>query len=136
MNLNRVQPSIFHILYHILSIAILLDWLPLASCENVNDTINFDGQSFIIMDLQKRPIASFNDTIKFRFHTNHANGNILYSRGTQGDTIALQIYQNKLTLSLDLGVDGNIQTVSAGSLLDDNLWHDVQIYRSGHDIIF
>ena len=99
--------------------------------------LHFDGLSLILMDLKKRPIeSSFDDVFRFRFRTNSANGNILYSRGTQGDFMALQLVKNKLVLSLDLGGGGLIESISAGSLLDDNLWHDVLISRRGRDVLF
>lgn len=88
------------------------------------------------MDLNIRPIdASFDDVFRFRFRTNEANGNVLYGRGIQGDLMALQLINNKLLYTIDLG--GNIlDSISAGSLLDDNLWHDVFISRRGKDLIF
>lgn len=89
------------------------------------------------MDLKKRPIeSSYDDVFRFRFRTNSANGNILYSKGTQGDFMALQMVNNKLVYSLDLGGGGLIESISAGSLLDDNLWHDVLISRRGRDVLF
>lgn len=74
--------------------------------------------------------------IRFRFRTNHAEGHLLYSKGTQGDVLSLRVEKNKLVLDLDLGGEGEVNTVSAGSLLDDNLWHDVLITRSKRDILF
>ena len=100
-------------------------------------SLHFDGQSLILMDLKKRPIeSSYDDVFRFRFRTNSANGNILYSKGTQGDFMALQMVNNKLVYSLDLGGGGLIESISAGSLLDDNLWHDVLISRRGRDVLF
>lgn len=88
------------------------------------------------MNLDLRPIdSSLDDVFRFRFRTNEANGNILYGTGIQGDLMALQLIDNKLLLTIDLG--GNqLHSISAGSLLDDNLWHDVFISRRGKDLIF
>lgn len=88
------------------------------------------------MDLNILPIeASFKDDFRFRFRTNEAYGNILYGKGIQGDLLALQLINNKLLLTLDLG--GNqVESISAGSLLDDNLWHDVFISRIGKELMF
>lgn len=60
---------------------------------------------------------------------------MLYSRGTQGDYLALQLKDNRMVLNIDLG--SRIMTsLSVGSLLDDNVWHDVVISRNRRDIIF
>jgi hypothetical protein len=50
--------------------------------------------------------------------------------------MALQLVNNKLVFSIDLGGGGLIESISAGSLLDDNLWHDVFISRRGRDVLF
>ncbi|CAG2109165.1 unnamed protein product, partial [Medioppia subpectinata] len=111
--------------------------IQLYGCDYHAIPLHFDGQSLILMDLKKRPIdSSFDDVFRFRFRTNDANGNILYSRGTQGDFMALQLVNNKMVFSLDLGGGGLIESISAGSLLDDNLWHDVLISRRGRDVLF
>ncbi|KAH8349298.1 hypothetical protein KR067_002660, partial [Drosophila pandora] len=53
----------------------------------------------------------------------------------QGDYYALQLKDNKMVLNLNLG--SKIMTsLSVGSLLDDNVWHDVVISRNQRDIIF
>jgi len=99
-------------------------------------SLNFDGETYVKMNLDIRPIqSSFDDVFRFRFRTNEANGNILYGTGIQGDLLALQLVNNKLLFSIDLGGD-LLDTISAGSLLDDNLWHDVFISRRGKDLIF
>jgi len=59
----------------------------------------------------------------------------MYSRGTQGDYIALQLRDNRMLLNIDLG-SGIMTSLSVGSLLDDNLWHDVLISRNRKDIWF
>lgn len=81
------------------------------------------------------PISSTRDSIKLRFKTSNANGIVLYSRGTQGDYLALQLQDNRMVLNIDLG-SGLMTSLSVGSLLDDNVWHDVVISRNRRDIIF
>ena len=49
------------------------------------------------------PIQSRHDVIKFRFRTTEANGILIYSRGTQGDYVALQIVENRMMLNINLG---------------------------------
>ena len=88
--------------------------------------------SFNFFNIQGRyPVASIRDTIRLRFKTNSENGVILYSRGSQGDYIALQLVENRLLLNINLGhVPGKspmeLETSMAlGSLLDDNIFHEV-----------
>ena len=98
--------------------------------------LNFDGETYVKMNLDIRPIqSSYDDVFRFRFRTNEANGNILYGTGIQGDLLALQLINNKLLFSVNLGGD-NLESISAGSLLDDNLWHDVFISRQGKEVLF
>lgn len=80
-------------------------------------------------------MAATRETIKFRFKTAYQNGVMLYSRGTQGDYFALQLIENRMVLNVDLGA-GVMTSLSVGSLLDDNIWHDVVISRNRRDIIF
>lgn len=101
----------------------------------VSDNIYFNGTSLVSFDLLRDPIAATRETIRFRFKTSVANGIILYSRGTQGDYIALQMKENRLILNMDLG-SGLMTSLSVGSLLDDNVWHDVVISRDRRDILF
>lgn len=79
--------------------------------------------------------AALYESIRFRFKTAYANGIVLYSRGTQGDYVALQLKDNRMVLNIDLG-SGLMTTLSVGSLLDDNVWHDVVVSRNQRDIIF
>ncbi|KAF7493590.1 Neurexin-4 [Sarcoptes scabiei] len=107
---------------------------------------NTDGNSVVINHFDPPIIAQFirinptrwRDRISMRiqlYGCDYPFGNILYGTGVQGDLLALQIIQNKLLLSLDLG-ENQIESISAGSLLDDNLWHDVFISRQGRDLTF
>lgn len=70
---------------------------------SVADHFYFGGSSLIKWKLEEYPIISTRDSIQFRLKTNTANGVILYSRGTQGDYIALQLRDNRLVLNIDLG---------------------------------
>lgn len=95
----------------------------------------FNGTSLLKIDLLRDPIAALRETIKFRFKTSTATGVLLYSRGTQGDYIALQLRENRMLLNIDLG-SKMVTSLSVGSLLDDNIWHDVVISRNRRDILF
>ncbi|XP_004931219.1 neurexin-4 isoform X1 [Bombyx mandarina] len=104
-------------------------------CDYVADTLYFNGSSLIKMDLLRDPISASREVIRFRLKTSTASGALLYSRGTQGDYLALQLRDNRLVLNIDLG-SGMSTSLSVGSLLDDNIWHDVVISRNRRDIIF
>jgi len=57
---------------------------------SVSDVVSFNGSSLIRLDLLREPIETDRHFIRFRFKTNNADGILMYSRGTQGDYIALQ----------------------------------------------
>lgn len=86
------------------------------------------------MMLLNRPISSYQDKISFNFRTNYANGNLIYSHGTQGDLFSLRLEDNKVVLSIDLSGHGQMNTITSGSLLDDSEWHSVLISRSHRDL--
>ncbi|XP_060801715.1 neurexin-4 [Amyelois transitella] len=109
--------------------------LELYGCDYVADTLYFNGTSLVKMDLLRDPISASREVIRFRFKTSTASGVLLYSRGTQGDYIALQLRDNRLVLNVDLG-SGTATSLSVGSLLDDNIWHDVVVSRNRRDILF
>ncbi|XP_014094325.1 neurexin-4 isoform X2 [Bactrocera oleae] len=107
----------------------------LYGCDYVAENLYFNGTGLVTYDLQYEPVASTRESIRFRFKTAFANGLLMYSRGTQGDYFALQLKDNKMILNLDLG-SSLMTSLSVGSLLDDNVWHDVVISRNRRDIIF
>lgn len=102
---------------------------------SVSDIASFNGSSLIRMDLLREPIETDRHFMRFRFKTNNADGVLMYSRGTQGDYIALQLRDNRMLLNLDLG-SGIMTSLSVGSLLDDNMWHDVIFSRNRKNISF
>ncbi|XP_028165435.1 neurexin-4 [Ostrinia furnacalis] len=104
-------------------------------CDYVADTLYFNGTSLIKVDLLRDPISASREVVRFRFKTSTASGALLYSRGTQGDYIALQLRDNRLVLNIDLG-SGTPTSMAVGSLLDDNIWHDVVISRNRREVLF
>lgn len=104
-------------------------------CHYTAEVLSFDGQSILGMNLRRRTVNSIQGRTQFRFKTPNANANLLYATGEEGDLMAMQLINNKLVFSVDLGATGNIQNLSAGSLLDDNTWHDVSIDYHGKEII-
>ncbi|KAL3247876.1 hypothetical protein MRX96_056793 [Rhipicephalus microplus] len=108
----------------------------LYGCEYEAEALQLDGKSYVVMDLNRRPVTSTEDTLRLRFRTNHADGLLLYSYGSQRDSFTLQLVHNKLLFSVDLGGEGVVTEVWCGSLLDDNIWHDVQISRFRRELVF
>ncbi|XP_076761852.1 neurexin-4 isoform X5 [Xylocopa sonorina] len=107
--------------------------LELYGCDYFSDVLSFNGSSLLRYDLLREPIETDRHFIRFRFKTNNADGILMYSRGTQGDYIALQLKDNRMILNIDLG-SGIMTSLSVGSLLDDNMWHDVLISRNRKNI--
>ncbi|XP_022919939.1 neurexin-4 isoform X2 [Onthophagus taurus] len=107
----------------------------LYGCDYASETLHFNGTSLLKKDLLRDPISAYRETIKFRFKTSYANGVVLYSKGTQQDYVALQLKDNRMLLNIDLG-SGTVTSLSVGSLLDNNIWHDVVISRNRRNILF
>ena len=103
--------------------------MELYGCNYIPDVLHFNGKSMIKREMSHHPVTSLRDTFRFRFKTNHENGVILYSKGSQGDYLALQMVENRLLLNINLG--SRLETSMAlGSLLDDNVYHEVVISRN------
>ncbi|KAF6207362.1 hypothetical protein GE061_018603 [Apolygus lucorum] len=109
--------------------------LELYGCEYVAENMYFNGTALMKIDLRHEPVSASREAIKFRMKTSVANGVIMYSKGSQGDYIALQLRHNSLLFNIDLG-SGLTTSLSVGSLLDDNIWHDVVISRNKMDVVF
>ncbi|XP_050739952.1 neurexin-4-like isoform X2 [Eriocheir sinensis] len=109
--------------------------IELYGCPYEPETVSFDGHSMVVMDLRQFPIASLRDHIRFRFRTREPDAMVMYARGTQGDYVALQLVQNRMVLNINLG-SPLMTSLSVGSLLDDNSWHDVEIRREQRNVTF
>ncbi|XP_042220113.1 neurexin-4-like isoform X3 [Homarus americanus] len=109
--------------------------LELYGCKYTPESISFKGNSMVVMDVSRFPITSLRDHIRFRFRTTFPDAMLMYGRGTQGDILSLQLVQNRMVLSLNLG-SKLMTSISVGSLLDDNAWHDVEIRREQRNVTF
>jgi len=112
----------------------------LYGCEYISDTLYFDGNAMLSRDLHKEQISSKRETIRFRMKTTRENGVLLYARGTQGDYLALQLVENRLLLNINLGssrgrTSDTETSLTLGSLLDDNNFHEVHIERERRNIV-
>ena len=70
---------------------------------SVRESLNFRGNSMLIMDYRRVPIYSMHDHIRFRFRTTLPDGVLLYAKGSQGDYFALQLLHNRMLLNINLG---------------------------------
>lgn len=109
--------------------------IQVSGCPYSAEVLGFDGQSMILLNLRKKQIDAIEGHVQFRFRTSHADASLLYATGDEGDSMAIQLINNKLVYSVDLGGSGQVQNISAGSLLDDNTWHDVSIDRYGLNVV-
>ncbi|KAK4300982.1 hypothetical protein Pmani_026854 [Petrolisthes manimaculis] len=109
--------------------------LELYGCKYNPESISFKGNSMVVMDYTHVPIRSLRDHVRLRFRTTHPDAMMIYSRGTQGDYLSLQLVQNRMVLNVNLG-SKLMTSLSVGSLLDDNAWHDVEIRREQRNITF
>nr|CUU99120.1 hypothetical transcript [Hymenolepis microstoma] len=111
--------------------------MELIGCEYHPFTVRFDGQSWIemLLDQPGRETQTARDQIKFRFRTPNVNGLIFYGDDSQNDFFVVELFRGRLQVSLGLGIypwstERTENVILAGSLLDDEQWHDVLIVRS------
>ncbi|XP_014218966.1 neurexin-4 isoform X2 [Copidosoma floridanum] len=104
----------------------------LYGCDYVSNILSFNGSSLVSWNLHRE---IYRHSMRFRFKTNNADGVMMYSRGSQGDFFALQLRDNRMLLNIDLG-SGIMTSFSVGSLLDDNMWHDVGFSRNHNEVKF
>lgn len=110
-------------------------------CRFDGESATFDGKSRISYDIsgQSQYVQTRTDRMKLRFRTLHSDGLIFYADGNQGDYVVLELVRGRLHFHIDLGsttTQSGLTTMRAGSLLDDNQWHDVEIKRSNREVNF
>ncbi|XP_018647599.1 septate junction protein [Schistosoma mansoni] len=110
--------------------------MELFGCDYRPFVAYMDGTSWIDLrlDLPGRATQTYVDEISFRFRTKEINGLILYGDSSQGDYLCVELYRGRLRVRVNLGTvplsnEPTDNIVDAGSLLDDDQWHDVQIIR-------
>ena len=66
----------------------------------------FDGQSRITYDIsgEGQFVQTWEDHLRMRFRTNHANGLLFFADGNQGDYLIMELVRGELFLHLDLGM--------------------------------
>ena len=58
--------------------------------------LEFAGKEFITYDLTEKRVATEQNRITFRFKTINSFGLILYSKGTQGDYVTIELVEGSL----------------------------------------
>lgn len=105
----------------------------LTLCVAETDVASFDGNGYIRIDLSNNPITASEDRMHFRFRTVRPNGLLVYSRGSQGDILIVQLLKSRLYFTIGLG-GGITDTLWGGAALDDGLWHSVRILRDERQV--
>ncbi|KAF6776598.1 hypothetical protein AHF37_03539 [Paragonimus kellicotti] len=110
--------------------------MELFGCEYRPFVAHFDGTSWIDLrlDLPGRSTQTDRDEVRFRFRTREVNGLLLYGDSSQLDYFCIELYRGRLRVNVNLGAvpsstEPTDNSVDAGSLLDDDQWHDVHIIR-------
>ncbi|XP_059162405.1 neurexin-4-like [Physella acuta] len=104
----------------------------IVGCVFEADTASFDGESYIEYDMSRQAVQTSQDLMEMRFRTTRADGVLMYASGNQGDLFMLELSRGILYFKIDLGStaeNAGMTVVKAGSLLDDNQWHDIVITR-------
>jgi len=107
-------------------------------CPFNADTSSYDGESYIEFDLSRQDgVKTERDLLELRFRTSRPDGVLFYASGKQGDVLMLEMKRGYLYFKVDLGSTKTVPgmtEVRAGSLLDDNQWHDVIITRDKKEL--
>ena len=65
--------------------------------------------------------------LMFKFKTREQNGLMLYNAGPGDDVIAIELSNGKLRLAYNLGMKNMFTMGPSPKLLNDNMWHTVQV---------
>uniref|UniRef100_A0A8D2C3S3 Contactin-associated protein-like 3 n=1 Tax=Sus scrofa TaxID=9823 RepID=A0A8D2C3S3_PIG len=103
-----------------------------------SEMVNFDGKSSLLYTFHEKSMNPDQDVISLKFKTRENNGVLLHREGQNGKHITLELVKGKLILFLNSG-DANQpspDTLTLGSLLDDQHWHSVLIELLNTDVNF
>uniref|UniRef100_A0A8D1Y7Y7 Contactin-associated protein-like 3 n=1 Tax=Sus scrofa TaxID=9823 RepID=A0A8D1Y7Y7_PIG len=107
-------------------------------CAYRSEMVNFDGKSSLLYTFHEKSMNPDQDVISLKFKTRENNGVLLHREGQNGKHITLELVKGKLILFLNSG-DANQpspDTLTLGSLLDDQHWHSVLIELLNTDVNF
>ncbi|CAM9332329.1 unnamed protein product [Lampetra fluviatilis] len=112
-------------------------------CAYKSEAVFFDGRSLLAYRFEQKTRRTRKDVVSLRFRSALGEGVLLHGEGQRGDTLTLELQRGCLHLLISLGQEptgpaggggpGEVvhTSASAGSLLDDQHWHDVMLVRSG-----
>ncbi|KAM9719891.1 contactin-associated protein-like 5 [Menidia menidia] len=119
-----------------------LDWNPSGwmgmrveafGCSYKSFVADFDGRSSLLYRFHQKSLSSVRDVVSLRFRSRSPEGVLLHAEGQRGDYFTLELHRARLDLYLHLDDSRppgrRRAAASAGSLLDDQLWHAVHIER-------
>nr|XP_056720705.1 contactin-associated protein 1 [Euleptes europaea] len=106
----------------------------LYGCYYQSDILYFDGDDAIAYQFRPKTVRTTQDIIGFNFKTMERDGILMYGEGIQGDYISVELRQARLVLNMSLGnsllnTSGGETTMTLGSLLDDQHWHQFRLDR-------
>ncbi|XP_048373549.1 contactin-associated protein 1 [Sphaerodactylus townsendi] len=106
----------------------------LYGCYYQSDILYFDGDDAIAYKFRPKTVRTTQDIIAFNFKTMEREGILMYGEGVQGDYISVELRQARLVLNMSLGnsllnTSGGETTMTLGSLLDDQHWHQFRLDR-------
>uniref|UniRef100_A0A8D2B9B7 Contactin-associated protein-like 4 n=1 Tax=Sciurus vulgaris TaxID=55149 RepID=A0A8D2B9B7_SCIVU len=110
-------------------------------CAYRSQVAYFDGRSALLYRLDKKPLRPIREIISLKFKTMQNNGILLHREGQHGNHVSLQLIKGKLVFALHSGnvnplPAGAPETLTLGSLLDDQHWHSVLIERLSTHVNF
>uniref|UniRef100_A0A8C3HTN1 Uncharacterized protein n=1 Tax=Chrysemys picta bellii TaxID=8478 RepID=A0A8C3HTN1_CHRPI len=113
--------------------------LGLYGCPYRSDVLYFDGDDAISYRFRGKTVRTARDVFAFNFKTMEREGLLMHGEGSQGDYITVELKQAQLVLHISLGSSPMYSsqghtTVTVGSLLDDQHWHQLRIDRHGHQV--
>ncbi|XP_078661957.1 contactin-associated protein-like 2 isoform X3 [Branchiostoma floridae x Branchiostoma belcheri] len=108
-------------------------------CLDRAHSATFGGDGYLRYEISREEdrVATYQDSIKMRFKTKEPHGMLLYGHGSQNDFISLELIWGKIWLRMNLGTSRSVEgytEVTAGSLLDDDQWHSIEIARNRRDV--
>lgn len=81
---------------HLGLVFLLLSLLVLGVSSSSGFEVDFKGPQYISYDLRSNRISAESNQISLEFKTFHPSGLLVYSSGTQGDFITLELIHSKL----------------------------------------
>nr|XP_039270667.1 chondroitin sulfate proteoglycan 4-like [Styela clava]XP_039270668.1 chondroitin sulfate proteoglycan 4-like [Styela clava]XP_039270669.1 chondroitin sulfate proteoglycan 4-like [Styela clava] len=92
---------------------------------------SFHGDSFLFQSLNSRPLDT--TTVSLRFQTSSADGLLFLALG-QSQYLIVELVNGKLEVKIDLGYGEEVLSTSDRDSLNNLIWHQFKVVRSGSNI--